>query len=239
MLMIDVRVMRMAVGHRRMGVLVRMRLAAIPVEIVRVLVVFIVHVAVRVGDPLVGMQVLVTFGHVQPHARAHQDGGNPEHPRGVFAERQDRDRRADERRGGEIRARARRTQTPQAEHEQCQADAIADQSDRHCHPDDRHRRQACAERERDRYVDDARGQSFQSGDEQRVGGRVIRIKPRPIPLPRYNNPASNTGDRSRSSALAKGVLAPNSNAAPNAAATDDEETMRRMEQANAESTGLV
>lgn len=58
--------------------------------------------------------------------------------------------------------------------------------------------------------------------------RVIRIKPKPTPLPRYNNPASKTGDRSRSSALAKGMLAPNSAAAVGAAAMDGETTTRRI-----------
>ena len=46
---VDVGVMRVAVGDRRMCVLMRMRLAAIPRKIVRVLVVHVVHVAVGVG----------------------------------------------------------------------------------------------------------------------------------------------------------------------------------------------
>jgi len=63
--------MRMAVRQRRMGVLMGMRFVTVPVEIVRVLVVFIVYVAMRVGDRLMGMQVFMAFGQVQPHARAH------------------------------------------------------------------------------------------------------------------------------------------------------------------------
>ena len=54
--------MRMAVRQRRMGVLVGMRFVTVPVEIVRVLVVFIVYVAMRVGDRLMGMQVFMAFG---------------------------------------------------------------------------------------------------------------------------------------------------------------------------------
>jgi len=58
--------------------------------------------------------------------------------------------------------------------------------------------------------------------------RAMRTKPRPMPLPRYNRPAKRTGDKSRSSALAKGVLAPNSAAAARAAAMEEENAMRRM-----------
>ena len=79
-LVMDVRVMRVAVGQRRVGVLVGMRFAAVPIEIVRVLMVFVVYVAVRMGDRLMGVQVLVTLGQMQPYARAHQAGGQPEHP---------------------------------------------------------------------------------------------------------------------------------------------------------------
>jgi hypothetical protein len=56
----------------------------------------------------------------------------------------------------------------------------------------------------------------------------MRTKPKPIPLPRYNRPAKRSGDKSRSSALAKGVLAPNSAAAARAAAMEEENAMRRM-----------
>lgn len=56
--------MRMIVDQRRMGVLVSMRLAAVPVEIVRVLVVLVMHVAVGMRDRLMGVQVFVAFGQV-------------------------------------------------------------------------------------------------------------------------------------------------------------------------------
>lgn len=79
-LVMDVRIMGMAVGQWRVGVLVGMRFAPVPFEIVRVLVVFIVHVAVGVGDRLMGVQVFVPFGQVQPYARTHQRCGQPEHP---------------------------------------------------------------------------------------------------------------------------------------------------------------
>lgn len=57
--------MRMAVGQRRMGVLVDVRFVAVPVEIVHVLMVFVMHVAVRVCDRLMGVQVFVPFGRAR------------------------------------------------------------------------------------------------------------------------------------------------------------------------------
>lgn len=54
------------------------------------------------------------------------------------------------------------------------------------------------------------------------------IAPKPMPLPKYSRPASIAGERSRNSVLASGMLAPNSNAAPNAAAIDGEGMRRRM-----------
>lgn len=51
-------------------------------------------------------QVLTAFGEVKPYACAHQDSCEPEPPRCVIAERQDRDRGADERGGRKIRTGA-------------------------------------------------------------------------------------------------------------------------------------
>ena len=75
---VDVGVMRVAVGDRRMCVLMRMRLAAIPRKIVRVLVVHVVHVAVGVGHGLVGVRMLVALGQVQPYPGGHQRRCQPE-----------------------------------------------------------------------------------------------------------------------------------------------------------------
>ena len=79
MLVVDIRIVRMAMGQRGVGVLVRVRFAPVPVEIVYVLVMFVVHVAVGMRDRLVRMQMLVAFGQVQPHAGSHQRRGQPEH----------------------------------------------------------------------------------------------------------------------------------------------------------------
>ena len=70
--MVDIRVMYVGVRQRRMTVGMRMRLAAIPREIVGVLVMIIVHMAMRVQQLFVRMLVFVTFRQVQPNAGAHQ-----------------------------------------------------------------------------------------------------------------------------------------------------------------------
>lgn len=71
MLVVDIRIMRVTVRDRFVGMRVRMRLLAIPLEIVRVLVMRVVHMAMGVGHRFVGVQVLVVLGQVQPYARAH------------------------------------------------------------------------------------------------------------------------------------------------------------------------
>lgn len=65
MLVMYIRIMRMTVRQRRMGVFVGMRFVAVPVEIVHVLMVFVMHVAVRVCDRLMGVQVCVPFGRAR------------------------------------------------------------------------------------------------------------------------------------------------------------------------------
>ena len=59
MLMMDVRVMRVAVRQHRMCVPMRMRLAPVPVEIVGMLVMLVVNVAMHVRDGRMGMHVLM------------------------------------------------------------------------------------------------------------------------------------------------------------------------------------
>jgi len=107
MLMVDVRIMWLTVRDRFVGVRVRMRLVAIPFEIVRMLVMRIVHMAMRVGYRVMGVQVLVVLGQVEPYARAHQHRRHPERRRGMVAEGQYRDRCSHERCRRKIRAGAR------------------------------------------------------------------------------------------------------------------------------------
>ena len=70
--MVDVRIVRVDVRQRHVTVGMRMRLAAVPREVVGVLVMIVVHMAVRVQQLFVRMLVFVTFGQVQPNAGGHQ-----------------------------------------------------------------------------------------------------------------------------------------------------------------------
>jgi hypothetical protein len=74
----EVRIMRMAVPHCRVLVLVAMRLVPVPAGRMLVPVMLVVHVLVRVCHALVDVLMLVALRHVQPHAGRHQRAGNPE-----------------------------------------------------------------------------------------------------------------------------------------------------------------
>ena len=67
-------VMRMSVHERLVGVLVRVRLAPIPVEAVPMLMVSIVAMRMRVCQSLVKMLVLMHLGEVQPDTKRHESG---------------------------------------------------------------------------------------------------------------------------------------------------------------------
>ena len=84
--MMDVRIMRMAVGERFMPVSMRVRLGAVPVEIVRVAMMRIVHVRMDVGERVVPVQVPVVLGKVQDNPGRHQDRCGPVPGIGLLAE---------------------------------------------------------------------------------------------------------------------------------------------------------
>ena len=64
------------VRQRLVLVRMRVRLAAIPEEIVCMLMVVVVRVAVRVLEGFVRVFVLMMLGQVQPHASGHQRAGD-------------------------------------------------------------------------------------------------------------------------------------------------------------------
>jgi len=70
--MVHVGVMRVGVPHHLMVVLVRVRLAAIPREGVRVLVVNIVPMRMAVGERFVNVLVLMSLRQMQPHPARHE-----------------------------------------------------------------------------------------------------------------------------------------------------------------------
>ncbi len=91
---VQVGIVGMAVGQRGMLVCMHMRLAAVPGEVVGMLVVDIMPV--RMG--MVHRRMLVVVGmvltQVQPPAQAHQRGGQPETPGRPTRQDQQRQRRA-------------------------------------------------------------------------------------------------------------------------------------------------
>ena len=102
-----IRVMRMPVHERLMGVLVRVRLEPIPLEGMSVLMMGIVAMGVRVSHRLVSVLVLVHLGQVQPDSDGHERRRQPERPRDRLAKSDDRNSGADEWRRGEIGGSAR------------------------------------------------------------------------------------------------------------------------------------
>ena len=74
--MMNVREVRVQVRQRRMPVRMRVWLAAIPGEIVRMLMVVVVRVAVSVLDGFVRVFMLMKLGQVQPYSHGHQRTGD-------------------------------------------------------------------------------------------------------------------------------------------------------------------
>jgi hypothetical protein len=89
--------MRVLVRDPAVMVQVGVRLAAVPVEFVRVPVVHVMHVAVAVFDRFVRMLVGMVLAEMQPYAPAHQDSGEPERGAGGFSRQGQRRGCADER----------------------------------------------------------------------------------------------------------------------------------------------
>jgi len=122
-------VMRVLVHERHMAMPVRVRLAGRIAGHVRMLMVSVMRMAVLVLEGFVHVLVLMRLGEMQIESDRHQKTRNNELQRHGFAEPRDRDERADERRRREIGAGARGPEMAQSEHEQDEADAVADKAD--------------------------------------------------------------------------------------------------------------
>jgi hypothetical protein len=68
----------MVVGKPVMHVRMRVRLTTVPWRVVRVLVMFVVDVAMRVRRRFMRVRVYVAFSEVKPDAASHERGGDPE-----------------------------------------------------------------------------------------------------------------------------------------------------------------
>ena len=78
MAVMNVRIVRMLVRHGLMPVKVRVRFVAIPVGIMRVLMMLIMRVRMGVFQQLMCMLMIMRFGQVQPYAQGHQRASPPE-----------------------------------------------------------------------------------------------------------------------------------------------------------------
>lgn len=96
--MVDVREMRMPVGDRLVPVLVYVGFLPVPVEVMRMLVVFVMDMCMTVLHGLMRVLMLVPFRQVQPHAEGHQHAGQPEPGANRFTQQQQRHQSTDERR---------------------------------------------------------------------------------------------------------------------------------------------
>src|SRR5438552_8252994 len=115
--MMDVRKVRVAVGEEIMLVSVRVRLGAVPREIVLVAVMLVMSMGVRVRQRLVPVQVPVTLGEMQRDAYRHQYRRNPERSVRRLA-KQCKGRGCPDKRGGrKISTGPRSAEMPQRHHE--------------------------------------------------------------------------------------------------------------------------
>ena len=86
---VHVRKVRMSMRQHGMAMRMRVRFAPVPGEVMVMAVVFIVYMPMRVVQRLVCVFVLVPFADMQPHAKSHQAGREPEGPFGrLWPERQ-------------------------------------------------------------------------------------------------------------------------------------------------------
>src|SRR5215216_740235 len=113
---------RPGVGHGRVTWLVRM------------LVMSIVYVRVTVLHSLVGVLVLMPLAQVQPRANRHQSCPKGEERRWPLPEHAQRNSRPHKRRKGEVGARAGSAEMPEREHEQHEADSVAQKAEQERRP---------------------------------------------------------------------------------------------------------
>src|SRR5215216_5781905 len=124
MTMVNIREMRMRMGHGLMPMSVRVgsrigdwRI----VGIVLVPVMLIVDVSVFMRKLFVAVVVLVALSEMQPYAESHESRGDNESRRRALAVDDERQGSPDEWSGREVRTGSRGSEMPEREHEQHQA----------------------------------------------------------------------------------------------------------------------
>ena len=114
--MVDVREMRVFVSNGGVAVQMIMGFAAIPLKIMRMLVVFVMRMVVDMFEGFMHMFMFVMLGKMQPHAASHQAGGTPECRGSGFAKQSQCHGGADERGDGKIGSGARCSEPAQRKH---------------------------------------------------------------------------------------------------------------------------
>src|SRR3954465_5935063 len=152
---VQIRIVRMTVAQPRVAMHMRMRLAAVPGEVVSMGMVRIVHMLMRVRDRLVQMLVLMALAHIEPSPDRHQRAGGPEDSARVRAEDSQGERRAEKWRHGKIRTGACGAEVAERHDEEDEAHAVADEADQAGKQQCARRRQTRAHRERDAEIDAA------------------------------------------------------------------------------------
>ena len=117
MLMMKIRIVRMSMPDRRMGVLMRVSLADRPWEVVLVLVMLVVHMCVSMCQRLVFVLVAVLFSHVEHDADQHQGTSEQQTRRQRFTQDCKRERCPNEGSSREIRSCTRCAESPQRQDE--------------------------------------------------------------------------------------------------------------------------
>lgn len=138
-------------------------------EIMSMLMVLIMDVAMTVLHRLVCMFVRMTFREMQPDAYRHQQAGAHQLDRQGFAQQRNGCRRTEERSGGEVGSRPRRSQVAESDHEERKADAITKKADPSGQGDDPERRQLRSTCKCYEEIDRTGNNALQHGDLHGVG----------------------------------------------------------------------
>ena len=88
--MMNVREVGVLVGHHSVRMPMRVRLGALPFEVVLMLVVAVMRMVMRMGQRLMQMFVIMLLGQVQPDPQGHKTTSQPERRRGGFAKQPQR-----------------------------------------------------------------------------------------------------------------------------------------------------
>lgn len=124
----DVRIMFMGMNEGFMSVFMSVRRLGTLAREVLMLVVRIVDVPMRMGNPLMRVNVLVSFGKMQPQAQRHESAGDCKCRRDFFGPQQNTHGCTDKWSEREISTGPRRSKVAHREHVKNEAQPVAHES---------------------------------------------------------------------------------------------------------------